>query len=88
MEPRRSPTQEDHGRKDGKRVRHIPLSDYAVEWLSKLVPWDGVPQVFVHPEVGTPWSNPEEVFRAGKAKAGLLLSYLPRAAALPGHAMD
>jgi integrase/recombinase XerD len=59
----------------GKKVRSIPLSDFAMAKLRALVPFAGTRHVFVHqqpsPKAGKAWSNPDKVFRAGRKAAGL-----------------
>ena len=56
--------------KNGK-VRHVPLSDYAIEWLQKLVRYVGCPFVFVNPRTGKRWISPESPFRRGRKTVGL-----------------
>ncbi len=52
------------------RVRHVPLSEYALSWLSKVPRIVGVPQVFTKPD-RTPWKDPRETFTKAKKAAGL-----------------
>lgn len=54
-----------------RKVRHIRLSDYAIEWLFKTVRYLNCPYVFVSPKTGTRWINPEKSFRRGRQNAGL-----------------
>lgn len=56
--------------KSGK-VRHVPLSEYAMQWLQKLVRYVGCPHVFVNPRTGSRWVNPEKAFERGRKKAAL-----------------
>jgi len=56
--------------KNGK-VRHVPLSDYAIEWLQKLVRYVGCPYVFVNQRTGQRWKSPEKTFQRGRKNAGL-----------------
>ncbi len=53
------------------RVRHVPLSDYAIEWVQQLVRYVGCPYVFVNPRTGKRWKSPEHAFQRGRKKAGL-----------------
>jgi len=52
------------------KVRAIPLSDYAVEWLSKLVRYINCPYVFVNPDTGKRLVSPDQTFRRNAKKAG------------------
>jgi len=56
--------------KNGK-VRHVPLSDYAFDWVQKLVRYVGCPFVFVNPRTGQRWKSPEKAFQRGRKTAGL-----------------
>jgi len=53
------------------RLRSIPLSDYAIGWLNKLVQYVTCPYVFVNPKTGERWVNPEKAFERGREKAEL-----------------
>jgi integrase len=55
--------------KSGK-VRYVPLTGYALDWLGKLDRIVGVPSVFLKSD-RTPWRNPKETFTKGKKAAGL-----------------
>jgi integrase len=54
----------------GKKVRSVPLSEFAVEKLRSLIRFVHQPRVFVHPN-GKPWTNPDKKFRAGRKAAGM-----------------
>jgi integrase len=54
-----------------RKVRDVPLSDYAIQWLSKLVRRIDCPYVFVNPNTGRRWGNPEKPFKTGCKAAGL-----------------
>ena len=56
--------------KNGK-VRHVPLSDYAIEWLEQLVRYVNCPYVFVNPRTGKQWKSPEKAFQRGREDAKL-----------------
>ena len=58
-------------RTKGKRVRSIPLSEFAVDHLRRLVRFVHQPRVFCHQESGKPWENPDKVFRTARSAAGL-----------------
>lgn len=58
-------------RTKSRRVRHIPLTDYAIHWLSAMVRWRDCPDVFVSDASGEGWINPEKAFRRGAVNAGL-----------------
>lgn len=53
------------------RVRHVPLSDYAIEWLQQLVRYVNCPYVFVNPRTGKRWKSPEKAFQRGREGAKL-----------------
>jgi len=59
------------GRTKNRKVRHIPLSDFAIEWIQRLVHHIDCPYVFVRPSTGKRWINPEKAFKRGAKKAGL-----------------
>ena len=52
------------------RVRHVPLTQYALQWLSRLVRVIGQPRVFLRSD-GKPRKNPRKPFKAGARDAGL-----------------
>ncbi len=54
-----------------RKVRRVPLSDYAVEWLRRTVRYLDCPCVFVNSRTGRPWVNPEKAFQAGRKAAKL-----------------
>ncbi|MCH8820746.1 MAG: site-specific integrase [Acidobacteria bacterium] len=56
--------------KNGK-VRHVPLSDYAIEWLEQLVRYVTCPYVFVNSRTGQRWKSPEKAFQRGREDAKL-----------------
>ena len=51
--------------------RQIPLSDYALAWLGRLVRVIDNPYVFVRVETGRQWRDPYGPFQKGCATAGL-----------------
>ena len=53
------------------KVRHIPLSNYALRWLDPLVRMIDSPYVFVRVEARQPWRDPRESFTKGKRLADL-----------------
>ncbi len=53
------------------RVRQIPLSDYSISWLRRLIHLVQCPYVFVNPVTGGRWANPEKGFERGRKRAGL-----------------
>jgi integrase len=55
----------------GKRVRYLPLSEYAVEKLRGLQRFVHQPFVFCHQISGDRWLSPDKYFRAGRKKACL-----------------
>lgn len=59
----------------GKKVRSVPLSDFAMEKLRGLVPYVTTPYLFVHHGQirlsGKRWRNPDKVFREGRKAAGM-----------------
>lgn len=55
--------------KSGK-VRHVPLTEFAYQWLSALVRYVGQDCVFLQ-SCGKPWKDPRGPFKAGAEKAGL-----------------
>jgi len=55
--------------KSGK-IRHVPLSQYALEWLSRLTRIVGLPWVFVKDD-RTRWLDPRGPFERGKKAVGL-----------------
>jgi integrase len=56
--------------KNGK-VRHIPLSDYAIELLHSLTRIVGCPYIFARLETMDRYREPRGPFEAGRKKAGL-----------------
>ncbi len=54
-----------------RKVRHIPLSEFAVEWLLRTVRYLNCPYVFVNSRTGRRWVNPEKVLVRGRRRAGL-----------------
>jgi integrase len=54
-----------------RKARYIPLSQYAVEWLSSLAVYSDCPYVFVNSETGDRWHDPRAPFERGKTKAKL-----------------
>ncbi len=54
-----------------RRIRHIPLSEFAAESLSGSVRYLDSPFVFVNSHTKKPWVNPEKAFRDGRKAAGL-----------------
>jgi len=56
--------------KSGK-VRSVPLSELALEWLGKLIRFVNVPEVFVNASTGKPWKDPREAYCKGRTQAGL-----------------
>ena len=59
------------GKAKSGKVRSVPLSDLALEWLGKLVRFMDIPEVFVNPQLHRPWRDPRGPFDAGKASVGL-----------------
>jgi integrase len=59
------------GKTKNGRVRSVPLSDLAGEWLSKLVRYIDDPHLFINPGTGKPFNDPRRAFNEGKNKAGL-----------------
>lgn len=53
------------------RTRHVPLSDFALEWFHSLIRVSGCPYVFVRLDTGERWRDPRGPFGKGKRKAGL-----------------
>lgn len=58
-------------RTKGKRVRTVPLSQYAVSVLRALTRFVHTPTVFCHQVTGEPWKSPDKCFREGRKKAKL-----------------
>ncbi len=54
-----------------KRPRYVPLSDYAMEWLGRLVRFVGRPHVFVNPATMDRIKDPRGSFDKGKRAAAL-----------------
>ena len=54
-----------------RRVRHIPLSPFALEWLNRTVRYLKDPYVFINPRTGSHWVNPDKAFRRGRQKSNL-----------------
>ena len=59
------------GRTKNQRVRHIPLSEFALDWLQRLVRHLHSPYVFVSSQTNQRWVNPEKAFKRGAVRAGL-----------------
>ncbi|HSR69018.1 MAG TPA: site-specific integrase [Acidobacteriota bacterium] len=59
------------GRAKSGKVRSVPLSDLALEWLGKVIRFIDIPLVFVDPVRNRPWLDPRTPFARGKAKANL-----------------
>ena len=59
------------GRTKNQRVRHIPLSEFALDWLQRLVRHLHCPYVFVSSQTNQRWVNPEKAFKRGAVRAGL-----------------
>ncbi len=59
------------GKAKSGKVRSVPLSDLALEWLNKLVRFIDIPFVFVDCLRRKPWKDPRETFNKGRKKAGL-----------------
>ena len=55
--------------KNGK-VRHVPLTDFACQWLCTLIRYVGQDSVFLR-SCGKPWRDPRGPFKAGAKKASL-----------------
>ena len=55
----------------GKKPRYVPLSDYAIDWLRKLVRIVGCPFVFVNLTTRDRLKDPRTAFDKGKLVAGL-----------------
>ncbi len=58
-------------RTKSRKVRRVPLSDYALEWYSKTVRYLNCPYVFVNSRTGREWVNPEKAFKSGCKAANL-----------------
>lgn len=54
-----------------KKVRYVPLSDYALEKIRGLVQFINQPYLIVHQHNGQRWTNPDKKFRAARKAAGL-----------------
>jgi len=54
----------------GGKVRYVPLTDFAVEWLGKLTRVVGEPHVFLRTN-WKPWKDPRGPFNRGREDAGL-----------------
>jgi len=59
------------GKTKSGKVRSVPLSKLALEWLNKLVRFIDVPDVFVNPSRKKPWKDPRGPFYKGREKVGL-----------------
>jgi len=59
------------GKTKGGKVRSVPLSDLALEWLEKSVRFIDIPYVFVDPLRRRPWKDPRGPFFKGREKVGL-----------------
>lgn len=60
--------------KNGK-VRQVPLSDYAVSWLSRLVHYIKRPYVFISKRSGDRWCNPTKPFKEACKKVGITIGF-------------
>ncbi len=58
------------GRTKNRKVRDVPISDYALDWLAKLVRYIDCPYVFVNSSTSRCWVNPEKPFKSGCRAAG------------------
>jgi len=58
-------------RTKSRKVRHIPLSQFATKWLLRTTRFLEYREVFVNTFTGEPWINPEKAFREGRKAAGL-----------------
>lgn len=54
------------------KIRHVPLSDYALEILRGLQRFIGQPEVFIRMSTKRPLRAPRKEFEAGRKAAGLL----------------
>ncbi len=59
------------GKAKSGKVRSVPLSDLALDWLSKLIRFIDIPYVFVDPARHEPWKGPRGPFERAREKAGL-----------------
>jgi len=59
------------GKTKSGKVRSVPLSKLALEWLNNLVRFIDVPYVFVNPALKKPWKDPRGPFCKGREKVGL-----------------
>jgi integrase len=59
------------GKAKSGKVRSVPLSDFALEWLNRLVRFIDIPEVFVNPSTGKPWKSPRERFEKARKRAKL-----------------
>ena len=59
------------GKAKSGKVRSVPLSELARQWLNTLVRFVDTPYVFVDPLRGKVWKDPYGPFNAGKKAAGL-----------------
>ena len=57
------------------RVRKVPLSDYSIGGLTKLVRYLSRPYVFVNTRTGKPWRNPDKAFRKACADVGVKIGF-------------
>lgn len=53
------------------RPRYVPLSDFALDWLDRLVRWIDKDEIFINPKTGRVWKDPRYAFNNGKEKAQL-----------------
>jgi integrase len=56
--------------KSGK-IRYVPLTDYALEWLARVPHVINCPYVFVRLNTGRPWKDPRGPFEKGRDDCGL-----------------
>lgn len=59
------------GRAKSGKVRSVPLSEFGLEALTKLVRYIDIPFVFVDAHRRRPWKDPRGPFAKGKERAGL-----------------
>lgn len=58
-------------RTKSNRVRLVPLSDYAVSWISQLTRYVHTPYVFVNPRTAERLKSPDKTFRRAAKRVGL-----------------
>lgn len=62
-------------RTKSKKIRKVPLSDYALHWLRRLVRYINLEHVFVNTRTGAHWVNPDKAFRKACSKVGLTIGF-------------